>query len=332
MKPRLVMMVPLRRCGSNAIRLRMNLHPEFCSPYPLHLVDIHDKLASYGDLGEDTNYFRLINDMVNLQSMSLMKWTGIVFDPVVLMKQLKDEPRDVYRIYIEMLLQVAEKEGAKVVMDKCQDSVYDYEKIMKLFPDMLFLDVVRDPRGQVYSMNKSIIYDFMTELNVKRWVEARKVVDKIYHEHPTKILTIRYEDFIQDHDTTMKTICRFMSIDFDPVILNVQQSDEAFQMSIISPLWETNCSQPDPRHVHKYRKELSQDELEMIETECITWMKKYDYQPLTSFKMPVQISIETIKMDALKRAKAWEKLKEEHPEDYILRRSRLRFIHSLHEL
>lgn len=332
MRPLFVMMVPLRRCGSNAIRLRMNLHPEFYSPYPLHLVDIHDKLISYGDLGKDCNYFRLINDMVNLQSMSLVKWTGITFDPVVLMKQLYDEPRSIYRIYTEMLMQAAERKGAKVIMDKCQDSVNDYQQILDLFPDMLFLDVVRDPRAQVCSMNKSIIYDFMTEFNIKRWVESRKIVDKIYQEHPSKILTIRYEDFIQDHESTMRTICNFMGIGFDPVVLNVQHSQEALHMSLLSPLWETNYSQPEPHHVNKFMHELSDNELEMIETECMTWMKKYGYEPITQFNLPVQISNETIEMDSLKKSKAWKNLEKENPEDYILRRSRLRFIHSLHEL
>ena len=34
------MMIPLRRCGSHALRLRLNLSPQFYSPYPLHLVDM----------------------------------------------------------------------------------------------------------------------------------------------------------------------------------------------------------------------------------------------------------------------------------------------------
>ena len=39
-RPRPVMMIPLRRCGSHALRLRLNLSPQFYSPYPLHLVDM----------------------------------------------------------------------------------------------------------------------------------------------------------------------------------------------------------------------------------------------------------------------------------------------------
>ena len=52
-RPRPVMMIPLRRCGSHALRLRLNLSPQFYSPYPLHLVDMMPLLPLYGDLRDD---------------------------------------------------------------------------------------------------------------------------------------------------------------------------------------------------------------------------------------------------------------------------------------
>ena len=33
-RPRPVLMTPIRRCGSHALRLRLNLSPDFYSPYP----------------------------------------------------------------------------------------------------------------------------------------------------------------------------------------------------------------------------------------------------------------------------------------------------------
>jgi hypothetical protein len=38
-RPRALLMMPLRRCGSHALRLRLNFNIEFYSPYPLHIVD-----------------------------------------------------------------------------------------------------------------------------------------------------------------------------------------------------------------------------------------------------------------------------------------------------
>jgi hypothetical protein len=51
-RPRLVLMVPLRRCGSHALRVRLNRSPHFHSPYPLHIVDFLPLLPLYGDLSQ----------------------------------------------------------------------------------------------------------------------------------------------------------------------------------------------------------------------------------------------------------------------------------------
>ena len=40
----MLFMIPLRRCGSHAIRLRLNMSEEFYSPYPLHIIDILNKV------------------------------------------------------------------------------------------------------------------------------------------------------------------------------------------------------------------------------------------------------------------------------------------------
>lgn len=330
-RPKLVMMVPLRRCASNAIRLRMNLHPDFYSPYPLHLVDIMDALPQYGDLEQDENYFRLITDMVGLLGVSLVKWPDITFDPVDLMRSLLNKPRSIHMIYGEMLLQLGEKRGASVVMDKCQDSVCDYQELVRLFPDMLFLDVVRDPRAQICSMNKSIIYDFDTFLNTQRWVQSRKWVDAIHHEFPDKIMTIRYEDFVLQHEETMKRICGFMSLSFDPAVLDVSKSREAHAMSIRSPLWQTNFSGPDPQHIQKFLKDFSADEIEAIEHLCFPWMQKHGYPSMTPHQhgFPKTHIENARQIDQHNKELAWSSLHQKHPLDYTLRTARQRFIRTL---
>lgn len=331
MIPKLVMMIPLRRCGSNAIRLRMNLHKDFYSPYPLHLVDIMSILPQYGNLENDSNYFRLITDMIGLQSMSLIKWPNIVFDPESMFNKLRHQPRSVYRIYGEMLLCLGEKQHVSIVMDKCQDSVCHFEEIISFFPDMLFLDVIRDPRAQICSMNKAIIYDFDTMLNTIRWVESRKWADRVREKYPSQFLTIRYEDFVEQHEYTMKQICSFLGIPFDPVILDISESQEALSMSIMSPLWETNYSLPNPIHINKFKKFLSMSEIESIETMTLNWMEQYGYIPITSHQKQFGYDLDlAIQNSNLVKTVVWENLKQYHPHDYILRKSRLRYIFSLY--
>jgi hypothetical protein len=324
-----VLMVPLRRCGSNAIRVRMNLHPDFYSPYPLHLCDLPQKEYSHDEAG----HFQMVVDLVLLQRHSLVPWEGAVFDPIEIYKSVRNKPQSFYQIYWEMLSRIGKQHNVRVVMDKSQDSVCDFEELVRLFPDILFLDVVRDPRAQVSSMNDAIIYDFDTRLNTKRWVEARKWSDRIRETYPNKIMTIRYEDFIMKHEETMRIICDFMGIVFDPIILDVKKSREAFQMSQTSPLWETNYDQPIPQYIHKFLNNLSPLEIEAIETETLEWMLRYNYTPMTPHKATFYCGLNTIKneMNRMeeKKKKVWEALKLKYPFDYVLRKTRSRFLGSL---
>src|SRR5262249_37205768 len=147
---------------------------EFYSPYPLHIVDFMPLLPFYGDLADDRNYFRLIVDVIGLQTVSMVKWKDIVFDPVDIFEAISGQSRSVHRIVWEMLLRAGELHGARLVMDKSLDSVHYADELLKLFPNMLFLNVIRDPRAQVSSMNRAIIHDYDASLNVLTWVKAHK--------------------------------------------------------------------------------------------------------------------------------------------------------------
>lgn len=326
---RLVMMIPLRRCGSNAIRLRLNMNPSFYSPYPLHLTDMMNRLSSYGDLSEDENYFRLIVDVVGLQSMSLIKWPDIVFDPVAVFQDLCHErERSIHKIYGHLLLEVGRKRGVDVIMDKSQDSVIYFEEYIRLFPDILFLDVIRDPRAQISSMNRAIIYDFDTRLNTERWIEARQWSDLIRQRYPDKIMTVRYEDFVLDEEETLQKICDFIRIPYLPI--NIDESIEARQMSALSPLWETNASTTTAIHIHKFIHFLSPDEIEAIETGTLDWMNKYNYLCITPHCHSFLATIaKSFQKNNEKEKKMWTDLRDKYVQDYILRKKRAAYIRSL---
>jgi len=148
-RPQPVLMIPLRRCGSHALRLRLNFSSDFYSPYPLHLVDFMPLLPSYGDLDNDENYFQLIVDLIGLQTASLVKWSDIVLDPISLFDSIRGRPRSAHVVAWEMLFQAGMSRQAKVLMDKSLDNVHYAEELISLFPEMRFLNVIRDPRAQI---------------------------------------------------------------------------------------------------------------------------------------------------------------------------------------
>ena len=319
-----VLMIPLRRCGSHALRLRLNESPDFYAPYPLHLVDFMPLLELYGDLSIDNNYFQLINDVIGLQAGLMVKWPDIALDPVDIFERLKDKPRSVHRVTWEMLFEIGHKQKASVVMDKSLDSVYYADELLEIFPEMKFLNVVRDPRAQVASINKAIIHDFDTMLNTRTWVNACNKAKEIINKYPEKVLTIRFEDFISNESEVINEICNFFGIKFTEDMLDINHSSEAKSISIRSALWTSNSSAPIKANVDKFKKSLSDDDIEIIETIAGEYMDHYGYERITKGTADVGIkaTLEAEKRSNVNREKAWSDLKMKDPKDYMLRKYR----------
>jgi len=324
-------MIPLRRCGSHALRLRLNFNPDFYSPYPLHIVDFMPMLPLYGDLEDDRAYFRLVSDVIGLQAASMVKWPSIVFDPVDVFEAIRHEPRSVHRIVWELLLRAGEHSGARVVMDKSLDSVHYAGELMQLFPDMLFVNVVRDPRAQIASMNKAIIHDFDTRLNTRTWIEAHRAADTLLAQYPQRTLTIRYEDFLADEENVLKKICAFVGIEFLPSMLDVSHSAEARQISRMSALWSSNCFAPIAANIDKYKNVLSMEDVAIIETLTSGYMQRYGYERMTD----TTAEIDAAAFDAARcasetgRAHAWQVLERTNFRDFALRRHRAEYLASV---
>jgi len=327
-RPRPILMIPLRRCGSHALRLRLNFSPRFYSPYPLHIVDFMPLAPLYGDLADDNAYFRMVVDVVGLQAASMVKWQDMVFDPVEIFEAIRNQPRSVHRIVWEMLLRAGERNSAGVVMDKSLDSVHYAEELMSLFPDMLFLNVIRDPRAQVASMNRAIIHDFDSLLNAKAWVDAHRVARSLIALHPDRVLTIRYEDFLGNQEETLKKVCKFFGIDYLPQMLDVTGSSEARQISQLSALWASNCFAPIVANVDKFKKQLSIEEIEVIETLTKEYMMLYGYETMTSARAKIDDSVFKAARERSEagRQRAWRELEQNNFRDYVLRRFRADYL------
>jgi hypothetical protein len=327
-------MIPLRRCGSHALRLRLNFSPDFHAPYPLHIVDFMPLVELYGDLRDDAAYFQLIVDLVGLQTVSMVKWDGVVLDPVTLFDRLRDEPRSVHRAMWEMLFQSGRAHGARVVMDKSLDNVHYADDLLRLFgDDMLFLNVVRDPRAQIASMNRAIIHEFDTLLNADIWVQAHVAARRLTQVCPERVLTVRFEDFIANEEAVLRRICTFLGIEFLPDMLDVAHSNEALKISGLSALWESNASRPIAANVDKFRKLLSIEEIETIETLTGEYMDRYGYERMTPARAKIDATVrdQARPRSQQQREAAWRGLRERNFRDYALRRARADYLATVKE-
>lgn len=332
-RPRPVLMTPIRRCGSHALRLRLNFSPDFYSPYPLHLVDFMPLVPLYGDLSDDFNYFQLIIDLVGLQNVTMVKWENISLDPVEIFERIKHQSRSVHRVAWEMLFLAGQQYQARIVMDKSLDNIHFAEDLIELFDDILFLNVVRDPRAQICSINKAIIHDFDILLNALTWAEAHTLGRNLAQKYPERVLTIRYEDFIQSQEAVLRKICTFFDIPFLGTMLDVSRSNEAQDLSVLSALWESNTSEPIPANMDKFKQTLSLEQIQVIESVAADHMEYYGYERMTEDSIRITESMIDVanKKSTANRKVAWKTLQKSNPRDYQLRTFRNDYLEMLRQ-
>jgi len=145
---------------------------------------------------------------------------------------------------------------------------------------------------------------------------------------PERVLTIRFEDFISHEKSVLHKICMFLGVKFDPQMLDVAHSTEARKISGLSALWESNASRPIPANVDKFRKLLSMEEIEIIETLTGPYMDSYGYERMTPGKarMAPELREQAQKRSQQKREAAWNTLRSANFRDYSLRRARADYI------
>jgi sulfotransferase family protein len=325
-------MTPLQRCGSHAIRLRLAQNPAFYSPHPLNVIDFMPLADLYGEL-EDETYFQLIQDLVGLQNVNMVRWPGVVLDPVTLFEALADRPRGVHAVVWEMMTQAAEQHDAAVVMDKSCESVRFAGEYMELLGDLRLLNVVRDPRAQVNSVNRAIIHDFDSLLNARRWVQAHDMAVALAERYPDRVLTIRYEDFINTPEPVLREVCEFLGIEYLDAMLDVGTSSEARRIAGRSALWETNNKPPIPANIDKFTRQLTPEEILLIETITAGYMRRYGYELMTAADAAItsEQAEQARERSAEARERAWRELRARDPRDYQLRRYRAWYLGALRE-
>jgi hypothetical protein len=166
-----------------------------------------------------------------------------------------------------------------------------------LFGNVKFIVLVRDPRDTFASMKKSpqmmnyLPYDFYNSpVNspdlVEIYHEPYKYWDRVYSQLGTitekfkgNVLTVKYEDMLDMPKETVENICKFLNVDFvdqmiEPFCRNISN---ASVVSMNHADFLNKNFVVSNRAVGRWQKELNNDELNCLMSECSETAKRYGY-------------------------------------------------------
>jgi len=261
-----IFMVGEQRSGSNLLRLILNESPSIAAPHPPHILQrFMPLLPVYGNLDNNNNFKKLINDVCKLVELNPVPWDKVKLNRKEIFSRCKE--KSLVAVYGAVMDMYAEAHDANAWMCKSMQNIFWADDINVYFNNPKYIYLYRDPRDVTLSFTKAVIGDKHPYFIAKQWNELQKacIAQMNWHGSET-IFPLSYENLLENPEKIVKELCQFLEIEFSKEMLNFHTSREAERSAKSSSLWE-NLSQPiKSNNSKKFMTELTTEEIKVIES------------------------------------------------------------------
>ena len=261
-----IFMVGEQRSGSNLLRLILNESPSIAAPHPPHILQrFMPLLPVYGNLDNNNNFKKLIDDVCKLVELNPVPWDKVKLNRKEILSRCKE--KSLVAVYGAVMDMYAEAHDANAWMCKSMQNIFWADDINVYFNNPKYIYLYRDPRDVTLSFTKAVIGDKHPYFIAKQWNELQKacIAQMNWHGSET-IFPLSYENLLENPEKIVKELCQFLEIEFSKEMLNFHTSREAERSAKSSSLWE-NLSQPiKSNNSKKFMTELTTEEIKVIES------------------------------------------------------------------
>lgn len=261
-----IFMVGEQRSGSNLLRLILNESPSIAAPHPPHILQrFMPLLPVYGNLDNNNNFKKLIDDVCKLVELNPVPWDKVKLNRKEILSRCKE--KSLVAVYGAVMDMYAEAHDANAWMCKSMQNIFWADDINVYFNNPKYIYLYRDPRDVTLSFTKAVIGEKHPYFIAKQWNELQKacIAQMNWHGSET-IFPLSYENLLENPEKIVKELCQFLEIEFSKEMLNFHTSREAERSAKSSSLWE-NLSQPiKSNNSKKFMTELTTEEIKNIES------------------------------------------------------------------
>jgi hypothetical protein len=261
--------VGVGRSGTTLMRLMLDAHPELAIPpetHFLHLMHRHEQQDAAAFLRTLTGVHTWADFHVDALTLGQELARSGSFD-------LANAIRTFYWLY-------AERQGKPRFGDKTPYNAECMDHIHGLLPEARFIHIIRDGRDVALSYRDKWFGPGQDlEKAIRFWSDRiRHAREQAQHLPDNVYLEVRYEDLIMSAEDTLKKICRFVDLPFNPHMLRYYETasqrleeiqDHRNQSGqVIVPrsqhlsIHVNTHRPPDPNQIEKWRSGLTPDEQE----------------------------------------------------------------------
>lgn len=150
------------------------------------------------------------------------------------------------------------------------------------FPQARFVHLVRDPRAVAGSLVRSNVHRSTAFYGARRWKMDVQFGLSFEQASPSSVLRLRYEDLVARPGDSLRRVCDFCAVEFDPAMLAPPASTSLEYSDFYSEI-HTHVGRPASQaFVDRWTSDLSDQEVAVIESVAAELMDRLGYERVSN--------------------------------------------------
>jgi hypothetical protein len=259
----------------------LNQIPEISAPHPPHILKtFFPIITQYGDLGDDSNFRLLVNDICEWVNKNPVPWEGILFDSERVFAACSK--RNLVEVFRRMYEMKAMQEGAQFWCCKSMESVYYTAEIEEADVHPHYIYIYRDGRDVALSFLKAIVGPKHVYHLAKKWKLEQELSLKLKDRIPAeRFIEVKYEELLAHPRIVLRGICDKLNVRYDESMMDYFHSRESLNTAASGQMWKNVARPILSNNHHKYLSELTQIQISIFEGIAHEMLTKLGYPLLT---------------------------------------------------
>lgn len=263
----------LDRCGKTTMRAFLVSHPSISIP------GVGSNMWTYfygqfGDLSDPSNFERCMDAMLHYKHVRFLKP-----DAEEIRKEFRQGPATYARLFGLFLQQHAAREGKPRWGEQTGLIERYIDRVFETFTDGRMIHMLRDPRDRyVESLKMWPNGKGRAGGAVARWLYTTALARRNLKKYPKQYLTVRFEDLVRAPETTLKTICQFISEEYLPEMLELTGAPDHRAKMMRGSEDNQTGSPLSEKHIAMYRKGLPKHELAFMQSVTGASLREFGYE------------------------------------------------------
>jgi len=275
-----IFMIGTPRSGANLLRLMLNELPRIAAPHPPHILQrLMPLMPNYGDLENKENFAQLIEDACRLVELNPVPWEGVTLDRADI--ERRSRRRTLMGVYEAVYDAMAVAWEARSWCCQSLANIAYLPQIEAHFRSPRYIYLYRDGRDVAVSFRKAVVGEKHFYHIAREWAATQQLALGMRERiGPERFFSISYESLTSEAERSMRLLCKFLGVRFNPSMLEFYKSDEARRAAESSELWGNVVKPIMADNTRKFLSDASENDIRIFESVAGDSLDALNYERL----------------------------------------------------